>query len=132
MQRLGANSRYLREGSSETNSAWDGTQGLYLVLQELFIAGSGDAVGSQGTQDNQLYSFALMGGRGVGGTKIEKQAFLSLASCGSFKLAQGCGSWKRGEMTDGLLGFFSPTMVLPGHDGAATPNLGGFIYQLSW
>lgn len=32
----------------------------------------------------------------------------------------------------GLLGRFNSTMVLPGHDGAATPKLGGFIYQLSW
>lgn len=51
---------------------------------------------------------------------------------GSFNLEQRCGGGRRGEMTDGLLGLFSPTVVLPGHDGAATPNLGGSIYQLSW
>lgn len=49
------------------------------------------------------------------------------APCSSLKLEWG------GQMTDGLLGLFRPTVVLPGHDGAATPNnLGGFIYQLSW
>lgn len=26
----------------------------------------------------------------------------------------------------------SAPVILPGQDGAATPNLGGFIYQLSW
>lgn len=60
--------------------------------------------------------------------KLGRQASLLPAPRGSFKLEQGCG----GEMADGLLGLFSPTVILPGHDGAATPSLGGFIYQLSW
>lgn len=66
--------------------------------------------------------------RGAGREKLERQAFLPPAPHGSFKLEQGCG----GELTDGLLGLFGPTVILPGHDGAATPDLGGFIYQLSW
>lgn len=98
---------------------------LYLALNRAVCSRVGEVPGSQ---DQVCSSIQCKGLGGTGRAGLERQAFLLPAPCGSFKLEQGCG----GELTDGLLGLLSPTVILPGQDGAATPNLGGFIYQLSW
>lgn len=93
---------------------------LYLALNRAVCSLVGEVSGSSCIQCGELW--------GTGRAGLERQAFLLPAPRGSFKLEQGCG----GELTDGLLGLLSPTVILPGQDGAATPNLGGFIYQLPW
>lgn len=100
---------------------------LYLALNRDVCSQVGEVPGSQGpTRSAPAFNVGGCGETGRAG--LERQAFLLPAPRGSFKLEQGCG----GELTDGLLGLLSPTVILPGQDGAATPNLGGFIYQLSW
>lgn len=128
-QRVGGSSRCLRSrGELRNQRAWMGLpeclRAVLLGFGQSWAGGLPRGAGEPRTTGSTPLpngSTPLPNGRQR--DKTRRQAFLFTAPHSSL-IPQGWGGGGRGEATDGLLGLFGSTMVLPGHDGAATPKLG--------